>query len=135
MSIKSCIPKDKHDLPATNRAKEMGFPALNEAIPELLEWVQDANWPVAEPLASVLQYAGAEIVPHVRNVLAGQDAEWKWAMIVLVIAQSSPEVISDLHDELLRLAQDPSERDTLAGVDAAATEVLKEQMVQSGIGK
>ncbi|MEL7398182.1 MAG: hypothetical protein AAFN44_17615, partial [Pseudomonadota bacterium] len=63
------------------------------------------------------------------------DAEWKWAMIVLVIAQSSPEVISDLHDELLRLAQDPSERDTLAGVDAAATEVLKEHMVQSGIGK
>jgi len=129
MSIQNCIPKDKHDVPATDRAREIGFPSLNEAIPDLLEWLQDANWPVAEPIASILRYAGTEIVPHIRKILAGQDQEWKWAIIVLVIARSSPEVIRDLQGELLRLAQNPSEGEKFAGVDGLAQEVLNEQLV------
>ncbi|MEL0438995.1 DUF5071 domain-containing protein [Phycobacter sp. K97] len=129
MSIQNCIPKDKYDVPATDRAGELGFPSLNEAIPDLLEWLQDANWPVAEPIASIMQYAGTEIVPHIRKILAGQDQEWKWAIIVLVVARSSPEVICDLQDELLRLAHSPSEGEKRAGVDGVAQEVVHEHLV------
>ncbi|WP_367646762.1 DUF5071 domain-containing protein [Ruegeria arenilitoris] len=129
MNVLSCIPKDKHDLLATDRAREMGFPSLNEAIPELLFWVQDANWPVAEPIASVLQQAGPEIVPHITSVLVGSDAVWKYWTIVLVIARSTPEVVTELRDELLRLANNPNINDRVESVDTVAREVLSEKLV------
>lgn len=128
MSVQNCIPKHKHDVPAVDRAREIGFPSLNDAIPELLVWVQDANWPVAEPTASVLRSAGLEIVPHIRSVLAGKDAVWKYWLILLVIAQSTPEVVKELRNELSRLANDPSSDDVLESVDAVAKDVLSEQL-------
>ncbi|NBT31387.1 MAG: DUF5071 domain-containing protein [Rhodobacteraceae bacterium] len=129
MSIQHCIPKNKHDLSATYGARELGFPAVNEVLPELLEWLQDANWPVAWPLASILQKAGTEIVLHIRKIFAGQDDEWKFSIVVLLLAGSSQEVFGDLQDELLRLAQNPSEGEKLSAVDEAAKEVLKERFV------
>ena len=58
MNARECIPKDKHDLLALERARELGFPLLNEIIPDLLEWLQDGNWPVARPTATLLAEAG-----------------------------------------------------------------------------
>ncbi|WP_171097508.1 DUF5071 domain-containing protein [Ruegeria sp. HKCCD7255] len=124
MSILLCIPEDKHDLSAVERAKEIGFPSLNEALPELLTWVQDANWPVAKPIASILRQAGPEIVPHIRNILSGYDAVWKYWIIVLVIAHTTPEVFEQLRDELLRLANDPDNKDKVERMDIVALEAL-----------
>ena len=128
MSLDSCIPKHKHDLPAAAQARKLGFPSLNDAIPELLKWVQDANWPVAKPVASVLKKAGLEIVPHIRGVLAGRDAAWKYWLIVLVIAESTPEVVKELREELRHLAFEPSREDTLESVNTAARNVLHERL-------
>lgn len=134
MNILRCIPKHKHDLRATDRVKETGFPSLNDAIPELLVWVQDANWPVAEPVASVLKNAGPKILPHIRCVLEGQDAVWKYWVIVLVIAESNPEVIEEVRDQLSRLAFNPSREDMRESVDNVAKQVLKEYLSKCGDG-
>jgi len=129
MNVQSCIPKDKHDVSAVDRARATGFPSFNEAIPELLVWIQDLNWPVAEPVASVLQNAGPEIAPHIRKILAGRDAVWKYWTIVLVVARSTPEVVRELLGELERLADDPNSDDKLESVDAVAQKVLDEHLV------
>jgi hypothetical protein len=37
MKYRASIPKEKFDLHALERASEVGFPALNEVLPDLLE--------------------------------------------------------------------------------------------------
>ncbi len=124
MDLQSYVPKDKFDIAAIDRARAMGFPALNGAIPDLLSWVRDANWPVADDTASLLTQAGPEIVPHIQSVLRGKDAVWKYWTIDLIVRPSSPEVMSKLQDELERLARNPNQHDRLEGVDLLAQGVL-----------
>lgn len=45
MDLSASIPTDKHDLAAVANAARLGYPAINAILPELLEWLQDINWP------------------------------------------------------------------------------------------
>lgn len=118
------VPKDKHDLGAVDRAKAVGFPGLNAVLPELLEWVQDPNWPITEPMAAVLCKADVEIVPHIRTVLEGADAEWKYWIIELVLKDQSHDVVCALRPEIERLVTQPTRADQRECVDQAAKALL-----------
>ena len=87
MTTNSIIPRDKHDIAAIKRAKAIGFPALNEYIPQYLEWLQDGNWPVADPVSELLVTAGPEIIPHIIEILQGDDAVWSYFLIVSLIQE------------------------------------------------
>ncbi|MDF1671643.1 MAG: DUF5071 domain-containing protein [Roseovarius sp.] len=124
MGIDECIPSNKHDLDALESAKAIGFPALNPRLPDLLEWLQDANWPVAKPTASVLSEAGSEITPHIKVILGGDDAIWKYWTIELLVRNLNPDVFNDLRSDLLHLASHPAASDKLEHVDTLAKQVL-----------
>ncbi len=124
MSLRACIPKDKHDVLALERARELGFPALNPVLPDLLEWVQDLNWPVAQPTASLLAGAGHEIVPHLQQILAGNDADWKYWILNAVIAHLKQDVLLALQGDITRLATEPGPEDLAEEVNIAAKEIL-----------
>ena len=124
MNRLGCIPKDKHDLQALERAKELGFPSLNEVLPELLEWLQDGNWPVAQPTAALLSNAGHEIIPHIKDILAGEDGSWKYFLLDLLIRNLSPDLLSELQSDLVRLANQPTHGDKYDEVDIQAREVI-----------
>ena len=124
MSTREYIPTTKHDLRALESARAVGFPALNAHLPELLEWLQDANWPVAKPTASVLSEAGSEIATHIKVILRGDDAIWKFWTIELLVRNLNTDVFSDLRSDLLHLASHPKAIDKLENVDALAKQVL-----------
>ena len=111
MNVRECIPKDKHDLLALERARELGFPLLNEIIPDLLEWLQDGNWPVARPTATLLAEAGQEIVPYIKDIMADEDGSWKYFVIELLVSNLSHDLRSKLRSDLLRLANQPTQND------------------------
>ncbi len=124
MDIQDCIPKDKFDEDAVARARAVGFPALNPILSELLAWLQDANWPVARPMASLLAVTQQEIVPYIKEVLNSEDGIWKYWTIDLLVDDLSQEVRELLQDELFRLAEKPTQNDRLEGVDVVARRVL-----------
>lgn len=124
MANRNCIPEDKHDIAAIERAMQVGFPKLNPLLPELLEWVQDSNWPVAPYTAELLLKAGPEIVPHIKNVLGSDDGMWKYWTIELVVANLSPDISAEIRDELVRLASEPTEDDLECEADQAAAYAL-----------
>jgi hypothetical protein len=124
MDVQKCIPRNKHDLCAIERARALGFPELNEILPSLLVWLQDANWPIARPMASLLATAGQEIVPHIKGVFTGEDAVWKYWIIELLVPELTPTAISKLRTELERLADKPSQSDKSEGVNLVAQSVL-----------
>ena len=125
MNLQGCIPIDKFDVCAAERANEIGFPDLNKLIPDLLVWLQDANWPVAGPVARVLSKAGPEIAPHLREILTGDDDEWKYWTVDLLIRNLSTKIQRELGDDLHELVVDQPETDQCRELSELVREFLE----------
>jgi hypothetical protein len=124
MDLRSCITQDKFDFAAIDRANQIGFPAINPILLDLLEWLQDANWPIAPDTAALLSRAGFEILPHIRAILKADDGSWKLLTIELVVANLASGIQSELRNEVIRLANHPTQNDRLEGIDVAAWAIL-----------
>lgn len=131
MDIKNCIPKDKFDTSAVELASQIGFPELDPVLPDLLEWVQDANWPVAIPTAVLLSNAGLEILPHIKAILRSEDGVWKYWTIDLVVRNLSSDALLELRSELVKLTESPTQDDQSEGVPAIALSILAARKTQS----
>lgn len=79
------IPKDKHDIAAVEKLKTADAEAVIPLLPKLLEWVQDMNWPIAEPMVELLLHYPNELTPLVDEVLRGDDDMWiYWCLVSIV---------------------------------------------------
>jgi len=92
---------------------------------QLLEWIQDQNWPVAQILAPALANVGTPLAPGVRQVLAGNDETWKYNVIESVVARS-PDLSRLLHPELERIAFEPTPSEQAEEVDRVARAALEQ---------
>ncbi|MFC6759804.1 DUF5071 domain-containing protein [Sulfitobacter porphyrae] len=124
MDLRSCVPQDKFDLAAIPRARAAGFPAINPILPELLEWLQDINYPVAGQMVELLSGSGSEIVPHIRRVLVSDDSIWKYWVLSRLCSRLAPAVLVQLIPDITRLADQPSEDDMADEVDVEARSLL-----------
>jgi hypothetical protein len=118
------IPKHKSDFDRAYAAVNAGFPRVGPILPELLEWLQDYNWPVAHILAPFLASIGEPLVPHVRRVLDGDDEIWKYWIISCIMSESKVIAVS-FRNYLERLAKTPTEREAHEELDQAARDVLE----------
>jgi hypothetical protein len=117
--IRALIPQNKFDTERAEQAVAAGYPAVEPILPELLEWIQDCNWPVARVLAPFLGSIGTPLIPHIRNILATDDTMWKyWTLTYLV--RNSPDVVAALREDLERYANSPTPDETAAGLDEVA---------------
>jgi hypothetical protein len=73
MDIKKLIPKHKDDQKVIAGLKKLSFEQLEPIIPELLEWLQGANWPIARPVADILEPFADMIVPEIIKILKTND--------------------------------------------------------------
>jgi hypothetical protein len=119
------IPRDKFDLVTARAAAAAGYPTVASILPELLEWLQDCNWPVSGVLAPFLASIGEPLVPHVRRVLESGDEVWKYWMICAIIKQS-PVIAAAFRDTLERLAYAPTEREVTEELNEVARDVLEQ---------
>ncbi len=124
--LKELIPKDKHDLESVHKAIKEGYPAVQPILPQLLEWIQDYNWPVAQELAPFLASIGLPLEIELRKILEGNDEEWKY-WILFEIIQKSPPLITNMRNNLLRLAETPSESERLNNLHLIAFDILGKQ--------
>ena len=121
----SVVPRDKFDLAAANAAAGAGWPAIEPCSQRLLQWVQDANWPVAGILALAPAAVGAPLAPYVRRVLAGGDETCKYHLLETGVAQSQ-ELTSALRSELERIAFVPMPSERTEDVCNVAREALEQ---------
>jgi hypothetical protein len=123
--MREVVPESKHDLDAAKRAVEAGWPAVEPVVSELLEWVQDYNWPVASVLAPFLARIGTPLVPYLRPILTGDDVMWKYWVVLTIVTDSTVEVVERLRPELEQLVATPKGEEAEAGVPEAAAEALE----------
>lgn len=90
---------------------------------QLLEWLQDINWPVARVLLPLFVGVGADLAPHIRHILHTQDDTWKYYIIDTVVAGSRP-LAGALEGELRKIALFPTASEHAEGVDRVASDAL-----------
>jgi hypothetical protein len=103
----------------------LGYPGVESRLPEAMEWLQDANCSAFGIIASFLVTVGRPVIPHVRKVLSGTDAQWKCWVISALVCQWPKEIIQELTRELesMSLWEDD------AGADVAALALLAKHLL------
>jgi hypothetical protein len=129
--IRSLLPQHKSDVDRACTVVERGYPAVASILPELLEWIQDYNWPVAKVLAAFLVTIGVPLVPELRRALHTTDEVWKYWILKEIVA-NSPEVAEELADELARLATSPTLHEMEEDLNLVAQEILQTLNSSSG---
>lgn len=102
----------------------LGYPAVASVLPDILGWMKDLNWPVAQVFQPFLAGVGEPLAPFIRDVLSGTDDIWKF-WIVTSIVRESPSLAAALLPELQRIADSPSIGEQSEGVSQVARELLR----------
>jgi len=123
MNIAALVPSTKFETERASALVRLGFPTIEPVLPQILEWLQDPNWPVAHIFQPLLVSIGRPLAPYVQAVLAGKDDGWKYSLLSAVVLPSS-ELAQALRPELERIAGNPSAGESEEEVDQLAKEVL-----------
>ncbi|CAM2925196.1 DUF5071 domain-containing protein [Janthinobacterium lividum] len=122
------LPRDKHDTENAQALIALSWEELRPAMPQILEWVQDVNWPVAGILLPYLAGIGPRLAPYVKTVLASNDEQWKY-FVLQGIVRHSRELAFELDGELQRFAHAPTMGELEEGVAEVAREILQCQII------
>ena len=116
------IPKDKHDIEAVEQLKKAGAELVIPLLPKLLEWIQDMNWPVAEPMVELLLQYPNEITPLVEQVLRGDDDMWIYWCLVNIVPKLpfySKLVLADAVEQIAAMEETPFNEDNIEAAKEA----------------
>lgn len=122
--LKRLIPRDKFDMENFRLLRNLGLPTIEPILPQLLEWMQDYNWPVAQELAGFLSSLGASLAPHLERVLATDDGMWKYWLLEVVVAPMPRAEQQKLLPILRGFANSLTHDDRLHEADIAVHELL-----------
>jgi hypothetical protein len=120
----SIVPKDKFDLDSIKGLSSYSNEELEPYLGDMLSWVQDINWPVANPIAERLANCGLEIVEPIKKVLQSQDAIWKYYVISHIVINMNNAVREQLLDEIVRIINMPTELELKEDVHLVARDIM-----------
>ena len=121
MNIKDLIPKNKHDHEVIAGPKKLSFEQLEPIIPDLLEWLQDMNWPIARPITDILEPFAGRITPEIIKILKTDDGMWKF-WILINFGRNTTDLL--LLSEIERIAKFPSRDEIEDEVNLEALAIL-----------
>lgn len=124
MSSRGCLPKDKMDLDSVAHLKTLSSNELIPLLPDLIEWLQDINWPVASELSKLLMPMEGELIPHIKEIVNSNDSLWKYCILSNLVRNFTTMNKVRLKDELMRLSNNPSNEDIEEEIDNLAKEIL-----------
>jgi hypothetical protein len=103
----------------------LGFKRLRYHLPSFLEFLQDANWPAAGGASKMLGKAREIIIPEIKRVFkeVRNDEIWHYWILILIIQDWEPELVSTIKPELIDLINRADEE----GASIQALSILKEK--------
>lgn len=125
MNYKNILPQHKSDVERAEQLKHYSSLSLKPIIPDLLEWLQDLNWPVAEPVADYLKSIHEEITEEILAVLSTDDNIWKyWIIETFGPITTSKELIAVIE----RIAYMPTINEANEELHKIALDVLQRRL-------
>lgn len=118
------LPRNVYDVDQVGEIKNLDRETLVSLLPDLLEFIQDMNWPVAPGILEILLTFPKEIVPHVQDALTTNDDSWKWFILHFLVIELPLESRGHFKDYLTRVAENPTENELAEELDEIAKEIL-----------
>lgn len=106
--------------------KKIGYPRVKAIIPELLEWIQDMNWPGAQEIVDLLITIDDEIVPYVKKVLRSGEGIWIVWLLSEVVSTWDKNLMKQIKNDLYDLSITLDNNLIIEGVDIQAMRLLYE---------
>ena len=120
------IPKHKKDFETCEKLAFASDADIIAVLPELLECLQDYNWPIAEKVHERLKTIGEPLVEPIKSILRSNDGAWKLFIIMCFLPAIDKSVSTQLHEELQRIVDLPTIHDIREEVVIEAKEFLTE---------
>lgn len=121
-NIKDLIPKNKGDLSTAEKLTNYSYDDVKEIIPNLLEWLQDFNWPVAKPVSEYLESINDKITTDLLSILrSNEDEVWKYWIITIFGPITQSPIIKN---EIIRIATSPTKNEMIQEVDEVAKGIV-----------
>jgi len=121
MDIRELIPKHKFDEDVIDKLKALSFEQIEPIIPDLLEWLQDMNWPIARSIADILQPFVDKMIPEIIKIFKTNDGIWKmWVLINLARYTKDNLLLSEIE----RIAKFPTRDEIEEEVHLEALAIL-----------
>jgi hypothetical protein len=121
----SIVPAHKQDFQACELLAVAADDQVVPRIRELLEWIQDMNWPVAGRVVQRLTTVGAPLTEPVEHILVGSDDIWKYWVINSLLPGVDPNVVESLRPHLQRIVSSPTANETAEDVVEGAARLLE----------
>ncbi len=125
MNVKDLVPKNKYDVSNINKLFSLSDEEMKPIVYDLLEWIQDYNWPVAQELVPLLKEREDIVFPYISDILRGDDFMWKYWIMDLLIPDFSFEHKNVLKDDILALINDPDNDEDTESIREIAKECYK----------
>lgn len=123
MNVRKLIPKDVGDTSGVEKLKSLSFEDIQPIVPDLLEWLQDCNWPVACSVLEILRPLVDQIATEILQVLKGDDGVWKyWILQNLILKTTNPILLKEIN----RIASFPTSEEKEQELDLIAVDILRE---------
>lgn len=120
------LPKDKFDFESIEKLKKLKVSEINNLIPQLIEWIQDFNWPIAKDIISILLIADDDILlSEIRKILQSDDNIWKYWCLRKLVKKKDKKFIFALKKDLEKISLNPSKGELFDNVDIEASEILE----------
>ncbi|WP_167855912.1 DUF5071 domain-containing protein [Natronospirillum operosum] len=126
------VPKDKGDLEACDNLQMASDAELTPYLTELLECLQDINWPIAFPVSVRLSTMGVELVKPTLDILNSDDEVWKYWIVSHFLHQVRPAVLAPLRFKLNAMKSKPTRPEIEEEVFDAVCELLAERPDRRG---
>lgn len=118
------IPRNKFDFDTVELLKKQPPEKLIPVLPQLFEWIQDINWPIARDIAKILASCGRDSLTEIKKILRTTDEDWKLWCLTDVVSELPKDLIVDLQPELEKIAYAPTRGEKVNELDAEARQIL-----------
>ncbi len=124
MNLEALIPKDKFDIETAHQLNQYSYQELKPIIPDLLEWLQDCNWPVSKPVAEYLLTVSEHLTDDIVRILRGNDDIWKYYILTVFFQDTDKTIDIKVIAELERMLENPTQGEEEEGVLVVAEEIM-----------
>lgn len=127
MNLKYLVPKNKFDDSNVDKLNDLSSEEIIQIIPDLLEWIQDINWPIASSIIPILLKHQDIIVQNLIQILQPEqkDDVWKYWIINVIIKDFNDQNFQKVLEPIKRIAITPTDGEKTEEVQSEAIEILK----------
>ena len=125
-TLDDLMPKTKFDDSGIGELNQLSDEEIEPVLPELLAWMKDMNWPIANEMPGLLAKHQKIIAPHIIDILQPEQLEcdWKTNLVQHLLPLMDKEYLMMVKPCLMRIAENPTWGEKSEDTDTAARKLL-----------